>query len=132
MPQQVVPAHPRLARHAGGDDADIGAFDVGIGLRALERRVKAFCRTGFGDVERLALGNALGDVEEDDVTQFLQCHEMRQRAADLAGADERDFGSGHAQLSVPVRFRGLPSVFVGTLQGFSAARPGLSPGVSMG
>ena len=28
--EQVVAAHARLARHAGGDDADVGAGDVGI------------------------------------------------------------------------------------------------------
>ena len=45
---------------------------------------------GLGDVERLALRHALGDVEEDDVAEFLQADEMGERAADLAGADERD------------------------------------------
>ena len=25
--EQIVAAHARLARHAGGDDADVGAFD---------------------------------------------------------------------------------------------------------
>ena len=36
--EQVVPAHARLARHAGGDDAHVGAFDVGIVGRALGAR----------------------------------------------------------------------------------------------
>ena len=31
---QVVAAHAGLARHAGGDDADVGALDVGIGVGA--------------------------------------------------------------------------------------------------
>ena len=26
--EQIVAAHARLARHAGGDDADVGAFDA--------------------------------------------------------------------------------------------------------
>ena len=32
--QQIIPAHARLARHAGGDDDDVGALDAGIGVAA--------------------------------------------------------------------------------------------------
>jgi hypothetical protein len=69
--QQVVAAHARFARHAGGDDADIGACDIGVVLGAAQRGIKAFGRAGFGDVECLALGRAFGDVEQDDVAQVL-------------------------------------------------------------
>ena len=31
LAEQVVAAHPRLARETGGDDADIGALDIGVG-----------------------------------------------------------------------------------------------------
>jgi hypothetical protein len=54
--QQVVAAHARLARHAGGDDADVGAGDVGIVVDALQRDVLAEHGRGFGDVQGLALG----------------------------------------------------------------------------
>jgi hypothetical protein len=38
--QKVVAAHARLARHTGGDDADIRARDVGVIVRALELGVE--------------------------------------------------------------------------------------------
>jgi uncharacterized membrane protein len=47
------------------------------------------------DIERLALRHALGDIEHHRVAQILQAREQRERAADLAGADECDFRSGH-------------------------------------
>ena len=68
----VWAAHAGSARHAGGDDANIGTCDIGVVLRALERGVEAFGGAGLGDVERLAVGNALDDVEKDDVTEFLE------------------------------------------------------------
>ena len=40
-------------------------------------------RRGLGDVERLALRYALDHVEQDDVAEFLQTDQMRERAADL-------------------------------------------------
>ena len=46
-------------------------------------------------IERLALGRAFGDVEQDDVAQFLEPGEMGQRAADLAGADQGDLVTRH-------------------------------------
>ena len=80
---------------AGGDDEDVGAGDVGIIVRALEVRVEAVDRAGLRDVERLALGNALDDVEQDDVAQFLLRREVSEGAADHSGADERDFLASH-------------------------------------
>ena len=93
--QKVITAHPRLARHAGGDDADICARDVFVGIRALQRRVKALNRARLRDVQRLALRRALGDVKKDDVPQFLEGGEVGKGAADLACADKGDFGSCH-------------------------------------
>ena len=97
--EQVVAAHAGLARHAGGHDADVGAGDVGIVVGALERGVEAFDRARFGDVERLALGRAFGNVEQDDVAEFLERGEVGERAADLAGADEGNLGSSHVSVS---------------------------------
>ena len=93
--QQVVAAHARLARHAGGHDAHVGARDVGIVAGALEAAVEALGRTRLRKVKRLALRRALGDVEQDDVAQFLDGGEMRQRAADLTGADQGNLGTSH-------------------------------------
>ena len=42
--EKVVAAHARLARHAGGDDADVGALDAGVVVGAGERGVEAFDR----------------------------------------------------------------------------------------
>ena len=47
------------------------------------------------EVERLALRNALGDVEQHDVAELLEADEMGKRAADLAGTDQRNLGTRH-------------------------------------
>jgi hypothetical protein len=93
--EQVIAAHAGLAGDSGGDDADVGAGDVGIILGAGEEGIIALDRAGLGEVERLALGNALGDVEENDVAHFADRREMGQGSADHAGADERDFRASH-------------------------------------
>src|SRR5262249_43489586 len=93
--EQVVAAHARLSRHARGDDDDVGALDVGIGVGGLVAGIEALDRARLPDVEALAARNALDDVEEDDVAQILEAAEMRARAADHAGADESDPGARH-------------------------------------
>ena len=92
---QVVAAHARLAGDAGGDDADIGATDGGVAVRALHVGIKAFDGARFSDVQGLALGNAVDDVEKHYVAQFLEADQMGQRAPDVTGADERDFVACH-------------------------------------
>jgi hypothetical protein len=92
--QKVVAAHARLAGDAGGDDADVGTRDVGVGVRAGQpasnlsegriRRCRAPCP-----------GGALGDVEEHDVAELLDRGEVGERSADLSRADEGDLRSGH-------------------------------------
>ncbi len=96
--QQIVTAHPRLARHAGGDDADVGACDVGIGIDALQARVEPFDGAAFGDVEGFALRRAFGDIEKNDVAEFLEGRKVGERATDLSGADEGYLGSGHERM----------------------------------
>ena len=59
-----------------------------LGVEAVDRR-------GLGDVERLALRDAFGDVEHHDVAELLEADEMGERAADLAGADQRDLRTRH-------------------------------------
>ena len=97
--QQVVAAHARLARHACGDNADIGAGNCSVIVRARKTGVEAIHGAGFGNIKRLALRDALGDVEQHHVAQFFQTRQMRERAADLTCADQRDFASGHRCLS---------------------------------
>ena len=59
-----------------------------LGVEALDRR-------GLGEVERLALRDAFGDVEQHDVAELLEADEMGERAADLAGADQRNLVTRH-------------------------------------
>src|SRR5476649_702382 len=50
---------------------------------------------GFGDGERLALRNAFHDVEHHDVAELFEADEVGERAADLTGADQRNFVTRH-------------------------------------
>ena len=93
--EQIVAAHAGLARHAGGDDADVGAFDRLVGVGAGELGVEVVDRRGFGDVERLALRDAFHDVEQHDVAELLEADEVGERAADLAGADQCNLVTRH-------------------------------------
>ena len=86
--EQVVAAHAGLAGHAGGDDDDIGAGDRRIVARARKSRIDALDRGRFRQVQRLALRHSVDDVEENDVAQFLDRRQMRQRAADLTGPNQ--------------------------------------------
>ncbi len=92
---QVVAAHARLTGNAGGDNDDIRTLQVGIVVGAAHRAVEAFDRRALRQVQRFALGQAIDDVEHDDVAQFLQADEVSQRAADIAGADESDLVASH-------------------------------------
>ena len=93
--EKIVAAHARLARHAGGDDADRGALDLVIGIGADDAGVEALHRSGLRQIERLALRHAFHDVEKNDVAQLLEADQMRQRSADLTGADQCNFVSRH-------------------------------------
>ena len=97
--EEVVAAHARLARDAGGDDADVGAGDLLVGVGALELGVELVDRARLGDVERLALGDALGDVEEHDVAELPERRQMGERPADLPGPDQCDLRPCHPRLS---------------------------------
>ena len=66
-----------------------------VGVGAGELGVETIDRRRLGDVERLALRDAFGDVEQHDVAELLQADEMGQRAADLAGADQRNLVTRH-------------------------------------
>src|SRR5208337_3007135 len=86
--EQVVTAHAGLPRHAGGDDDDIGAGNGRVVARPAEFGVEALDRAGFGKIERLALRDAVNDVEEDNVAEFLKRRQVRQGPADLPGSDQ--------------------------------------------
>ncbi len=95
--QEIVAAHAGLARHAGGDDADLGAVERLIGIGAGEMRVEPVDRGGLRDVERFALRHALGNVEQHHIAQFLQPDQVSQRSADLAGANQSNLVARHGK-----------------------------------
>ncbi len=97
--EQIIAAHAGLARHARGDDHHIGAGDRRVIIGAVEMRMKALLRRRLREVQGFALRYAFGNVEEDDVAQFLERGDMGERAADLAGADQRDLPTWHNVLS---------------------------------
>jgi hypothetical protein len=94
-PEQIVAAHARLARHAGGDDAHAGAGDRVVGIGAGELGVETVDWGGLHEIERLALRNAFGNVEQHHVAKVLEADEMGERAADLAGTDQSNLGTRH-------------------------------------
>ncbi len=93
--EQIVAAHARLARDAGGDDAHVRAGDIGVIGAALEVSVEIVDRSGLGDVERFALGNPFRDVEQDDVAKLAHRGEVSEGAADHSSADQRDLFPSH-------------------------------------
>src|SRR5262249_22041125 len=88
----------RLARDSCGDDADVGAAEVRIVVRSLHLDVPALHRTRGGEVERLALRQALDDVEQGDVGEPFQGAQVRERTADHPGADECDLLPCHRSM----------------------------------
>ena len=88
--EQVVAAHARLAGEAGRDDDDVRAGRVGVVVRAGDPGVVADDRGRLGQVEALALGQALDDVDEDDVGEARLGDPLGGRRADIAGADDGD------------------------------------------
>jgi hypothetical protein len=65
--EEVVAAHPRFAGAPAGYDDHVRARALLVAVGTREVRVEAEHRTALEDVESLALGEALDDVNEDDV-----------------------------------------------------------------
>ena len=59
-------------------------------VRARDLRVGAGQRRPLREVERLALRQALDDVEEHDVAELAIGERLGEHAADVAAADESD------------------------------------------
>src|SRR5262249_28022118 len=93
--EEIVAAHAWFARHAGGDDYDVGILQFGIFVGALEFRDVTFDRRGLGEVERLALGDAVYHVEQHDLAKLPEPGEMGKRSADLTRADQRNSITRH-------------------------------------
>ena len=91
--EEVVPTHAWLSWHAGGDDDDIGILERAVRLGPGEFRIETFDRRGFDDIKCFAVRNALDNVIEHDIAKLFKPHQMGQRAANIARADERDLAS---------------------------------------
>ena len=77
---------------------NVTLFDIAEGIpqgKSLHLGIEAFDRRRLHQIERFALRDAFGNVEQRDVAELFQADQVGQRAADLAGADESDFRSGH-------------------------------------
>ena len=98
--EQVVAAHPGLARDAGGDHHDVGAGGVLVVVRADHAGIGALDRRRLHDVEALALRHAFDDVDEHDVGQLAIRKALREGGSDVSSADDRDFAI-HASPSGP-------------------------------
>ena len=75
-------------------DDDRRAGRLLVAVRADDVRLVAEHRAHLVDVERLALRQALLDVDEDDVRVVARGEHLRARRADVAGADDGDLPSG--------------------------------------
>ena len=110
---EVVAAHPRLARQPGRDHDDLRAGRLLVAVRAGDVRLVAEHRRGLVDVEGLALRKAFLDVDEHDVRVVATRDLLRAGRADVAGSDDSDLPS-HPLASrlleglVPTRRRTLP------------------------
>ena len=89
--QQIVAAHTRLAREPGGNDDDVGTGRGCIFVGSDDVHIETFDRTGLQQIKAFALGNAFGDVDEDDVAQFLLSRPDGTIRAHISGADYGDF-----------------------------------------
>src|SRR5204863_7682038 len=68
--------------------------------------VKGLDRRGLNEIERLALRNAFGDVEQHHIAKLLQTGEMCERTADLASTDQRNFWTRHGGNALGISRRG--------------------------
>ncbi len=89
--QQIVAAHAGLPREAGGLHDDVGVGGVFVAVGADDFDVDALDGARLSHVEALALRDALGNVDENNVGEFLVGQEHCTGRAYVAGADDGDF-----------------------------------------
>src|SRR6185503_19591058 len=86
---EVVAAHPGRAWQSGSDHDYLRARGLLVAVRADDVGLVAEHRAHLVDVERLALRQALLDVDEHDVPVVPQRQHLRTGRADVPGADDR-------------------------------------------
>ena len=94
--EQIVAAHARLAGNARGDDHDVGMRRGRVVVGAGHMHIAPFDRHCLQQVEGLALGNALHDVDQDNIGQFLGSDPVGRGGAYVAGAYNAYFLSHNA------------------------------------
>ena len=87
LEHEVVAAHAGLTGQACCDDHHVGTGGRAVIVRAGQGYVVTFDRSGLKQVEGLALWNALHEVHEDDVAEFLFGSPYGTVRTDIAGAD---------------------------------------------
>jgi hypothetical protein len=88
---QIVPAHARLARDAGSDHEDFGAFGGRVIVGSDDPGVVAFDGTGLPLIEALALGHSLDHIHHDHSARELLLGQLqRRRGSDVARAYNGD------------------------------------------
>ena len=85
--EQIVAAHSRLARDAGGDDADAGAVDGIIGIGAGILGIKSLDRRRLDEDPVPCPGECPWRVEQYNITELWEADEMSEGAADLPSTD---------------------------------------------
>src|SRR5690606_15768545 len=87
--EEVVAAHAGLAWEAGRDDGDVRALGERVVAPAVEDGVEAVDRRGLHEVERLALRDALLDVDEGDLVDDVHAGDaLGHGGADVARPDD--------------------------------------------
>ena len=86
--QQVLAGHAGLASDAGRDDHHVGVARVGVVVRAGHPHGELLDAAHMHHVERLALRQALGHVDQHDVGQVLGCDDVGRGRADVARPDD--------------------------------------------
>ena len=89
--EQVVAAHPRLAREAGSDHHNVGVCSVGVIIGATHCRIALFDGHGLQQIEAFALRHAFDNIDEHNIGQFFAGDPVSGGSADIAGAHNGDF-----------------------------------------
>src|SRR5207249_9875517 len=94
---EIVPAHARRARLARGDHDHLRALGLRVAVRPDDVRLVAEHGSRLIDVECLALGQVLDDVDENDVRVVPPRQLLRDRGADRTGSDDRHLAPAHTR-----------------------------------
>ena len=81
--EQVFARHARLASDARGDDHHIGIGSRSIVVRARNTYRELLDRTHVHHIERLALWQTFGHIDQDHIGEILACDDMCCSRADV-------------------------------------------------